>query len=639
MNEEGYSATTKQGNLRRMIDELKEKRIYFVILVLFWIYMLFIVYGGSFSDNLDSIKSILANTPVTAEVVDKGALIEHSFTCENNNLSGIEIGYYTYLRTNFSILHISVRDIENDKLLFERDVDCSKLRADETIRYSFESQNNSKGHEYVVKITGIDSSADNVVSIHTLGYVYSDLRAQMVCILLWITLVAASFILTAAIKKADEKTFLIIALALGGIMIFCNPFTHFVDESTHFFRSFSIANGKWLDSLSEDGRIGSYMPDNYDEIVAVKLNVKTFFSNPSKWMQRFSENDVFVENIHMASVLPLNHSVAALGIFIARLIGLPAIGVIIFSRAFPFLFYVVCCYFAIKNADKYKSLFFIVALLPTAIWLAASCSQDPVLNGLALLFVSICLKYKFNDEETKMSRLDMVLILICGVGIASVKYLVYTPLLLLFFLIPKNKMTHAERRAMIIVAINILIVSALLQLKLLEMFPFAEWGDDVNIKRQLKYMLYSPLKAIRNIVGYCVYYVPVMIAEFSYVADSGVNIVAPLMGIFAVVLAPMLEQNRYEWNKKDRETTILLFVFIIVVITGLVTVALYLGFTPVGEDGVKGVQPRYYLPVIVLLMILVSMLPIKNEAKKCDTVVPFVCMLALIDTLIHCICS
>lgn len=624
-------------NYRKIIKKLKEKKVYLAVLALFWVYMIFIVYGGIYSNRLDFAETVLENDAETAQVVDKGVSIEHAFICEQNNLKGVDIGYYTYERTNVATIYISVRDVDHDKIIYENEVDCSNIEADETIRYSFETQKDSKDCTYEVKINGIDSSVDNVVSIHTLSLVYSDQKAQTVGATLLLILVVVSFIMTVFIKKADEKTFFIFALVLGVMLIFCNQFPHHIDESTHFFRSFSISNGEWLDSISDDGRIGSYMPDNYEEIVGSTLNIQTFPSHYDIWTQKFSENYVFVENIHMASVLPLNHSVAALGIFIARFIGLPAIGVIVFSRLFPLLFYIICCYFAIKNANKYKSLFFVVALLPTGIWLAASCSQDPVVNGMAILFVSICLKYKFDDKGMMVSKLDMVLILLCAAGIASVKYLVYTPLLLLFFFIPRKKMTPWERRIMIALVIIVVAIFALLQFKLLRMFPFAEWGDDINVKEQIKYMLSSPIKAIRNIVEYCVYNVRGTVSAFSYVADSGVNIVAPLMGVFAVVVAPLLEQNRYEWSKKERKTTTWMFIFIIVVVTLLTTVALYLGFTPVGADGVRGVQARYYLPIIILVMILVSMLPIKNEAKKCDSIVPFICMLGLVDTLVYCI--
>ena len=513
---------------------------------------------------------------------------------------------------------------------------CNTIRQDESRMPSGETNKkfDSKKFLKVLKEKKAYFLVLTVFWIYMLFIAYGDEKPQKIVVAAWILLAVVSYVVTGLINKADEKNFLIIALILGGMMIFCNHFPHAIDETTHFFRSFSISCGEWLDTISEDGRLGSYLPDNYEEIVNSTLNAKTFFLNPELWTQKFSDNYVFVENVHMASVLPVNHAVAALGIFIARAVGLPAIGVIIFSRLFPFLFYVACCYFAIKNVNKYKSLFFVASLLPTGIWLAASCSQDPVVNGMTILFISICLKYKFEDSETKVSRRDMVLILLCAAGIASVKYLIYTPVLLLFFLIPREKFTVSARRIMIAIALVIVAVFAALQFKLLGMFPFAEWGDDINVKEQIKYMLASPMKAIRNIIEYCVYNARVMISSFSYVADSGVNIVAPIMGVFAVVAAPLLEKNRYEWNVKEKKITSRLFVFIIVVVVLLVTVALYLGFTPVGADGVNGVQPRYYLSIIVLVMILVSMLPIKNEAKKSEGVVSFICMLGIVDTLL-----
>jgi len=48
----------------------------------------------------------------------------------------------------------------------------------------------------------------------------------------------------------------------------------------------------------------------------------------------------------------------------------------------------------------------------------------------------------------------------------------------------------------------------------------------------------------------------------------------------------------------------------------LVIGALYVGFTPVGKFAVEGVQTRYILPFIALVMIALSSLQIKNECRN-----------------------
>lgn len=57
---------------RRIIEIFKKRKTYFVILTLFWIYMVFIVYGSSFSNQASIKRTIVENTPATAEPVERG---------------------------------------------------------------------------------------------------------------------------------------------------------------------------------------------------------------------------------------------------------------------------------------------------------------------------------------------------------------------------------------------------------------------------------------------------------------------------------------------------------------------------------------------------------------------------------------
>lgn len=616
-------------------DLIKAKKLLFIILAIFWAFMIFIVYGDSFFKQ-ETITKQLGNKyqPVTA-----GIVVKQAFNCEYDDLFGISVAYGTFERENTALMNLSVKELDSGKILYKEVVDCSKLEDNAEHVYEFETQQNSKGREYEVEIEGIDGDSENCVLVQSIASVQYSEAVNVVKLFACFILIIASFIVTAFIKKPDEKSFLAIALILGTLMILYNPFVQPLDESTHFFRSFSIANGEWLDSVNAEGKVGSYMPENYQEILDEELNIKNLIFNSEIWTQRFSKNDTFVENCHMASVFPINHSVAALGIFIARGMGLPAAGVIFLSRFFPLLFYVICGFFAIRNVDKYKSLFFLAALMPVGVWLAASCSQDPVVNGTALFFVSICLKYKFDDKGKQVTIVDRTLILISVAIISSVKYLIYTPLFLLFFLIPREKMSKKHRIIMIASAITIVVVFAVIQLKLLAMFPFAEWGDDKDVAGQIQYILLSPAKALRNIINSSIYNTWNCIRTLCSPRTSGADITGPLVVAFSVFIAPLLEQRKHSWKIRERKNAALLFVFIFIVVMLLVNVALYLGFTPVGIDGIEGVQARYYLPVIILFMILLSLLPVKNNWKQYEEAVPFISMIGITDVLMGCLYS
>ena len=74
-----------------------------------------------------------------------------------------------------------------------------------------------------------------------------------------------------------------------------------------------------------------------------QLNIKNYLLNHEIWNQPFSKEKVFVINPYMSSVTPLNHAVAAIGVFIGRLINAPAIVVIILGRVSDLTF-LLCSY-------------------------------------------------------------------------------------------------------------------------------------------------------------------------------------------------------------------------------------------------------------------------------------------------------
>ena len=56
----------------------------------------------------------------------------------------------------------------------------------------------------------------------------------------------------------------------------------------------------------------------------------------------------------------------------------------------------------------------------------------------------------------------------------------------------------------------------------------------------------------------------------------------------------------------------------------LIVAALYAGYTPVGKYGVDGVQTRYWLPLLLPVMLLISYIPVKNEIKNYEKKVSFI---------------
>ena len=139
--------------------------------------------------------------------------------------------------------------------------------------------------------------------------------------------------------------------------------------------------------------------ENYTKFINNRVNVKSLFSDTSSLKENFNGEKVFYANKYLSSTIPIDHMVAAIGIFIGLVLNLNVYAVIILARIFTLAFYIVFSYYAIKNMKYYKSCMFLIATLPVGLWLAGSVSLDPILHGAILLFTSICLKYFFDDDE------------------------------------------------------------------------------------------------------------------------------------------------------------------------------------------------------------------------------------------------
>ena len=95
------------------------------------------------------------------------------------------------------------------------------------------------------------------------------------------------------------------------------------------------------------------------------------------------------------SVQPLQYLPQALGILLARALGLGFHGMLLLGRLASLAAYVALAALAVRLAPVGQSVLFAVGLLPMALSLAGSLSADTMVNALALLFIALCLRGMF----------------------------------------------------------------------------------------------------------------------------------------------------------------------------------------------------------------------------------------------------
>ncbi|MGN1175384.1 MAG: DUF2142 domain-containing protein [Roseburia sp.] len=640
-----------------MKERLKSRWLYLLLLTVFWVFIVITNDPFDLKEGTNKVENVSAGDDIVAAPITQDTVIEQTLTVEHDDLQGFSVMFGTSGQTRRGHSHIQVTDETDGTVIYEQDVRNYNLIDNAYYSFRIDKQKESAGKTYRITVTGSDIPKGKEIACYA-GIPYSDDMDSVVidgktvdgrvllcsyyhamdsmilvkiCITILILLTSYLFVLF--FNGVDEKSFLLFSVTIGFWAIILNPFCHVYDESTHFFRSYAISTGDFFDSANEEGQIGAYVADNYNDIVGLRLNVKNYMLNQEHYNQRFSETNQFTENPYMSSVIPLQHMVGAIGIFIGNLFHMSAVMVILLGRLCDYVFYSVFCYLAIKNMKYYKTLFFAVATLPLGLWLAGSFSLDPILISTSLLFLSICLKYYFEkNSDVMVSKTDMVLLLGCGLSIASVKYFVYAPILLFFFLIPKKKFKKKTYVGMIIAAILIVLAMGVIQLYLLKTIPFEEDRNfDVNVAAQIKWVFTHIIDAAGVFLKYFVDTYMVYPAEFN--APYITNGISKILGVL-LCFCPFMEQKRYQFeSEKEKKRFTIFTACIFIIVSFLVLASLYAGFSSVGDKALLGVQPRYLLPIIILFMLSLSNINVENKIKNYDKKLAFVIALNTCEML------
>lgn len=641
------------------MKKILEKKAYIIITLLLWLFAIIIL--NPFS-NEKCIITFENNYEMTKEITKElltGDVVTQRFIAKENNLREIGILAATYGRNSLSLLNIKIIDLTDNKVIFDNQCPSNGAEDNEYFKIMFDNQENSKGKEYEIIIKCLDGKSneslsfwigkdlDNDFNLNINGTqkdnslilkgVYLNENIKILNAISWILVLVISIIILIFLDgKLDEKNFLKISIFTGIMMILFIPFPHKLDEGTHFFRSYLIANGSFYD-IKVDGEIGGMVSSNYKEYIEKGINLKKFFYDTSSLTESFSDEKVFYANKYLSSTIPIDHFAAAIGIFIGVFLNFNVYGVILLARIITLTCYITFSYFAIKNMKYYKSCMFLIALVPNGMWLAGTVSLDPILHGATLLFASICLKYFFdNDENSKITLLDIVLIFITACMIISVKYLAYTPLLLLFFLIPKNKFKSTKHYVFtIIIAVLIAIMIIVWQFWMLNEFKYVEdriEGNFVDISLQIEYILKNPVKFIRMFTKTIWETLPIHFTNFAMY--SGISIGRCFS--IVLILAAIFEKNKYNIldNKKSRWSMILLlFVFLITIV--IIFLAEYLAFTPVGANHIEGFQIRYLIPILIIFSILIGeIVPCVNKIKNYESKLLFIIFIINFDLIL-----
>ena len=396
-------------------------------------------------------------------------------------------------------------------------------------------------------------------------------------------------------------SFVIIGILLGGLFIILEPSTTYYswDDQIHFQNMLHLKGGNIKYNIGEFSMIDS------SPVGRGSINSIEELENQNKYLSSGKFSKFSVSAPHFITYNKVAYIPFSLAYYFLKFLGLPFIICFKFSKFFNLLLYLFVIAFSIKKAKVGKKTIFVIGLLPSTLFLATQFSYDPcVIAGITLS--SVYLINWLSDKDSKIVFKDLLIYLI-ALCCACFTKAIYIPLLLLFLLIPNDRF-DSKKQAKIVKVIMLMIFIFILSTFILPSnFSSSNGGDlrggFVNTGEQLKLILTHPfgyLDVVKNTV------LPQMFTKligiealnnYAYLGRSSNNIY--YLTLLLLLFVGIFDNKNNNLENKNKILAIIALLLIVI----LIWTALYLSFTPVGLNKINGVQARYFIPLLFLLLI------------------------------------
>lgn len=550
-------------------------------------------------------------------------IYEQKINMEKDTLEEIALQFGTHKRNNTNELYIKLLD-ENKKVIEKWNVDASDI-IDEKF-YFFKLSKKLNGLKYkdiYISVSSNSLTTENSVAIGlnrntndsnlningnnvsnaSLGYilVYDNYKLMLfsvsiitICIIFVVIIYFREYINKIKIHNLYAIIFPIIAtMYLITLPIFKVP-----DETGHFARAFEISQGSFISNLNEEGKGGNYLPENI--ILSDSEKDLANISIIDVWNLKdedLKDDKTFLTFPNISLYSPTCYFSQAIGIKFGLMFTNKIIPIFYLSRLFNLITIFLITYFSIKYIPVGKELMMLISLIPINMQENISIAPDGLVTATVFALVSfvIYMRYKYNGEMKNKHYLIMYTL---GVMLSLYK-IVYVPLTLLLFLIPKDRFKNRNRYFFhILILGSMILFSSLIWLRIASKF-LIEFNPNVNTNEQFKFILLHPIR----------YFIIIINTIFANI-DSYVNgIIGSSLGWFnisinkliiymyiGILISAITDENR---NGENKFSIVFIFSNILVIsVILLVFTSLYVQWTAVGKNIIDGIQGRYFIPLI-----------------------------------------
>ncbi|MCM1084515.1 MAG: DUF2142 domain-containing protein [Clostridium sp.] len=439
---------------------------------------------------------------------------------------------------------------------------------------------------------------------------------RMLLFAVGISIVLFLLLFRKTIGEHMEFAFAYVALAVGLVMAIGFPVQKVSwDEEYHFTSAYHLSISKVVMTPEI-----LYYGDAYETGSLMYPKSEKEFSQFKEFLDGSDiynyDNAEQVQKGGFMGLSSIGHIPSAIGMNIARLFKLPLSYLYIFGRVFNLLFYVLCCFFAIKYMKLGKRLLAVAALMPTNLFLASVFSYDAAVNGMLFLATAIILS-DIADEKAVFNWKKYVFTMGL-IFVASAIKIVYIPFVLLILIVPKDRFKTKKdmliMKGLIIAGVVFAVALLLFFVDLADFMSADLRGGETNVAKQVAYMLDN----IPTVAGLVVKSIASSFVSYS-VGNGAYGLVGhfgefpyEILIIASMCVIILTDSSELMLNIKSRVGVAL----VMLATTVVVWLSMYIVFTPVGSQWIGGVQGRYFAPIRVPCYLLLALPFVKLKIPK-----------------------
>ena len=431
-------------------------------------------------------------------------------------------------------------------------------------------------------------------------------------------------------------------LLCGALFAFANPPLQTPDETEHYLRTYAISMGRfdfdaqrgypedvsrllhafpgaWVNAHTSAG-VG-IDPDTKEEQpyntagYALKQYGKDgeVQSIADSFAQYFSGQDQGDPVTEPISFLILPFLPGALGMALARLLGLGALGCLYAGRLGNLVAYTLLCWLGLRSAQKARPAFLCVMLLPMSLYMGASLSYDATLLASYYLMLALLTRPRWDTRTAALYAAA------CVFANGTKPYLnllwVVLPLLL-----PKQDWKAKGSRpvwAGVCAAGSLALTVFVEQYGVLMRHNYGtiarQGGSAVDGAGQLGFILSNPLRYVAVLLG-TLYENDGFLGQLGLFGWKDMPIAfLSLTGPLVLLAAALLCTSGQDSLGRRRLGGLGAFAALYGI--GAMT-AMYITYTPMGMVRIVGLQTRYFLPLWLLLVLGVAALARRALAPR-----------------------